>query len=49
MTFITPPKVTIELRLALKAFNLVTKFGKKQFTFVAVIARKRQQTTFFVK
>ena len=39
----------IELVLALKAFNLVTKFEIKRFTFVAVIARKQQETDFFVK
>ena len=36
--------MTIELGLALKAFNLVTKFEKKRFTFMAVIARKRSVT-----
>ena len=36
--------MTIELGLALKAFNLVTKFEKKRLTFVAVIARKRSVT-----
>ena len=36
--------MTIELGLALKAFNLVTKFERKRFTFVAVIARKRSVT-----
>ena len=41
--------MTIELGLALKAFNLVTKFEQKRFTLVAVIARKQQQTTYFVK
>ena len=34
----------IELGLALKAVNLVTKFEKKRLTFVAVIARKRSVT-----
>ena len=33
-----------ELGLAVKAFNLVTKFEKKRFTFAAVIARKRSVT-----
>ena len=37
--------MTIEIGLALKAFNVVTKFeNKKRFTFVAVIARKRSVT-----
>ena len=36
--------MTIEHGLALKAFNLVTKFEKNWFTFVAVIARKRSVT-----
>ena len=34
----------IKLGLALKVFNLVTKFEKKSFTFVAVIVRKRSVT-----
>ena len=36
--------MTIELGLAVKAFNLVTKFEKNRLTFVAVIARKRSVT-----
>ena len=39
--------MTIELGRALKAFNLVNMFEKKEFTFVAVISRKQQQMTFF--
>ena len=36
--------MTIELCLALKAFNLVTKFEKKRLTFVAIIVWKRSVT-----
>ena len=43
-----PPNFKIELGRVLYAFILVTQFTENRFTFVAVIARKRQQTTILV-